>query len=63
MAGFLFQVFEKYFLPQHAHLIQEAISTGRVECNGKILLNGDVPLHKDDVLSYTKHWHEPEVRS
>lgn len=54
-------ILQKYFLPHHAAVVENDIRQGRVQCNNQVLQSPDKLVYKNDVLSYTWHWHETEV--
>lgn len=55
------EVLLKYLPPRKTLAVEEAVSGGRVWCNAQQVESPDHVMHKNDVLSYTLHWHETEV--
>ena len=55
------QLVQLEYPTQSMAMIENAVSGGRVQCNGKPVHSLHEPLHTDDVLCYTQHRHEPEV--
>ncbi len=56
------QIVQLNYPSQDSAKVESAISGGRVLCNGRLVQSLSECVCKGDVLSYTQHRHEPEVK-